>query len=86
MGATTPYLETNRELACAGCGRTLLLGERYEPLADGAALCEFCRHDEHSPPEEQPLEPTPAERLRHAWRALLRGSEHETTLHGRRAS
>ena len=85
MGATTPYLETNGELACAGCGRTLLLGERYEPLADGAALCEFCRHDEHSPPET-PVQRTRPERLRLAWRALVRGSENEATLHGRRAS
>jgi hypothetical protein len=85
MGATTPYLETRGELACAGCGRTLLLGERYEPLADGAALCEFCRHDEHSPPEEPP-EQTTAERLRVAWRTLVRGSGNEATLHGRRAS
>jgi hypothetical protein len=85
MGATTPYLETNGERACAGCGRTLLLGERYEPLADGAALCEFCRHDEHSPPE-QPPEPKAAARLRLAWRTLVGSSENEATLHGRRAS
>ena len=83
MGATTPHLHTNRELACAGCERTLLLGERYEPAADGAALCEFCRHDRYAAPESPP-EPSAGERLRQAWRALAHRSDDATTLHGRR--
>jgi hypothetical protein len=69
MSATTPYLQVDGELACASCGRTLLLGERYEPGPAGDARCELCRNE--PPPAPQPAPATARDRIRLAWLALM---------------
>ena len=70
MSATTAYLQVNGELACASCGRTLLLGERYEPGPGGDARCELCRND--PPPSPEPPAPWTARgRIRLAWHVLM---------------
>jgi hypothetical protein len=70
MSATTRYLQVDGELACASCGRTLLLGERYEPGPGGDVRCELCRNDPSAPPE--PAAPATArDRIRLAWLVLM---------------
>jgi hypothetical protein len=70
MSATTPYLQVDGELACASCGRTLLLGERYEPGPGGGARCELCRN-EPPPPPQPPAPPTARDRIKLAWLVLM---------------
>jgi hypothetical protein len=75
MGATRPHLQGSNELACASCGRTLLLGERYEPGPDGEPVCELCRLERRGPTADPPPPPAARDRLRLAWRALLGDSD-----------
>jgi hypothetical protein len=83
MSATTPYLQVDGELACASCGRTLLLGERYEPGPDGDARCELCRN-EPPPPLEPPSPAKARHRIRLAWSVLMGDADSELAQRGAR--
>ena len=85
MSATTAYLQVDGELACARCGRTLLLGERYEPGPGGDVRCELCRNDP-PPPPEPPAPSTARAWIRLAWHVLMGDADSAPGRRGARST
>jgi hypothetical protein len=63
MDAFEAHLHPDRELTCARCGRTLLLGERYAPGQEGDVVCDLCRLGVQAPDAGRGSPPHPLRRL-----------------------